>query len=261
MRSPKESPMKNLLRSLAAKSGYRILTEHHFSNLWPLGKYGSPLEPYLQKILRDPGAVRTCVDVGANVGQTALTLARMFPAAAIHSFEPVSSTYAQLCRAVAAEPRVRTYPLAMGEQPGEAEIHLAADSQQASLVASEATHRASAGVERIRISTLDAWADENRVERIDFLKTDTEGFDLAVLRGAGRLLSEGRVDLVYAEVSFDANDAGHSHFPEMLAYLAARRFRFAGLLEAVYHHLPPGIAYANALFAREDTSLLGPWKD
>ena len=43
--------------------------------------------------------------------------------------------------------------------------------------------------------------DEIPVERIDVLKVDVEGYEPAVLRGAARLLSEGRVGAVVCELN------------------------------------------------------------
>src|SRR5687768_17293358 len=56
--------------------------------------------------------IRTVFDVGANVGQSATRFAQEFPGAAIHSFEPVASTFEKLSRAVPS--RVRCHQIALG---------------------------------------------------------------------------------------------------------------------------------------------------
>jgi hypothetical protein len=52
---------------------------------------------------------------------------------------------------------------------------------------------------KVRTRRLDTLFDEGIVERIDFLKIDTEGHDHAVLTGLGEHLSPARVPRVYVE--------------------------------------------------------------
>jgi len=49
--------------------------------------------------------------------------------------------------------------------------------------------------------TLDEFCETQRIERINFLKVDVEGFELSVFRGAERLLQERRVDYICFEIS------------------------------------------------------------
>jgi FkbM family methyltransferase len=51
----------------------------------------------------------------------------------------------------------------------------------------------------VRVTTVDHEAERLGLDRIDFLKVDAEGYDLHVLRGSRRLLSEGRIGLVQFE--------------------------------------------------------------
>ena len=48
---------------------------------------------------------------------------------------------------------------------------------------------------------MDQFCETERIERINFLKVDVEGFELSVLRGAERLLKEHRVDYICFEIS------------------------------------------------------------
>jgi FkbM family methyltransferase len=46
----------------------------------------------------------------------------------------------------------------------------------------------------VEVTTLDAWCECRGIDHIDFLKIDVEGYDLAVLEGACRLLSAQAID-------------------------------------------------------------------
>ena len=48
-------------------------------------------------------------------------------------------------------------------------------------------------------TTLDTFVEQHGIKNIDFLKIDTEGFELEVLQGAKQLLSEGKIGTVIFE--------------------------------------------------------------
>jgi hypothetical protein len=49
--------------------------------------------------------------------------------------------------------------------------------------------------------TLDEFCVRQRIERVDFLKVDVEGFETSVFEGAEKLLREHRIDTVCFEIS------------------------------------------------------------
>tara|TARA_B100000686_G_scaffold346570_1_gene433530 strand:+ start:321 stop:1031 length:711 start_codon:yes stop_codon:yes gene_type:complete len=53
----------------------------------------------------------------------------------------------------------------------------------------------------VQTQTLDSFCLDKKIENIDVLKIDTEGNELNVLKGAKRLLSENKINLIYTEIS------------------------------------------------------------
>lgn len=51
----------------------------------------------------------------------------------------------------------------------------------------------------VSVSTLDAYCQSHKIHRIDFLKIDTEGFEIQVLRGARSLIEQDAIDFVQLE--------------------------------------------------------------
>ena len=49
--------------------------------------------------------------------------------------------------------------------------------------------------QEVQIRTIDAFALEHKIDAIDFLKIDTEGYELNVLNGAERMLREKKIKL------------------------------------------------------------------
>lgn len=143
------------------------------------------------------------LDVGANAGAYAAFVRSLAADATIAAFEPHPRTIRQL-REAAAHHRFEALQLAVGETAGTAVLHDFADadgSTQASLDA-EAVRLHGGGptvAHTVECVRLDEYAASRGWGRIALLKIDTEGFDLAVLRGAARLLAERRIGMIQFE--------------------------------------------------------------
>jgi FkbM family methyltransferase len=59
------------------------------------------------------------------------------------------------------------------------------------------------GDQTVPVMSLDTYCTENGIAHIDVLKVDVQGHEPAVLRGAERMLSEGRIDVDVSASSAD----------------------------------------------------------
>lgn len=154
-------------------------------------------EPHLAGLaaaLVGPGAV--AVDVGAHVGTwTLLLAARVGPGGRVVAFEPYAPSAARARAAVLGAgvgDRVRVIEAAVGDRVGRAPLYGGADPMLRSLVADD--HEASAPAD-VAVTTLDAVMAPDGLDAVDgavdFVKIDSEGLELAVLRGGRRLLARG----------------------------------------------------------------------
>lgn len=189
---------------------------------------GLKLERDLQRIFFDDNRP-VIFDVGANFGQSAERFAKTFRIVDIWCFEPVASTFAILSKNVAGQPNIRLHQLALGDRDGEVRMLLLGDPAWNRLT--KATDRIDGqSVERVRISQVDTFCGEKGLDRISLLKTDCEGHDLDVLRGAARMLSAGRIDAVLCEVNF-RRDGMHGDFFAIHDYLAGLGFYFYAIYD------------------------------
>jgi FkbM family methyltransferase len=133
------------------------------------------------------------LDVGANVGQFALGMRRLYKGPII-SFEPVSRTFALLQNIAPDDKNWYKFNFALGSESGEHDMNVYGMDQLNSLFeTNEDTIQrfgAEAGSpvkESVQMRRLDDILDEMpfdiRTRKI-FLKTDTQGYDLEVFRGA-----------------------------------------------------------------------------
>ena len=106
--------------------------------------------------------------------------------------------------------------------------------------------------ESVRVTTVDAFASANAIDRIDLLKVDAEGHDLNVLRGAAAMLDGGRVAFVLAEVGFARAQPPHVLFDDVRDLLAAHRFAVFGIYDQQLEWSGENrLRYANACFCHE----------
>ncbi|MFO0953213.1 MAG: FkbM family methyltransferase [Isosphaeraceae bacterium] len=140
-----------------------------------------------------PGMV--CVDVGANVGDTAAILRAACPARIIcvEGDESVAETLARNAERIGDVAIVRVF---LDERDESRRVNVAKAGWNSTLlpVGSNGHAQASEHGRVVRFSTLDEVLGSSGVDRaaVKLLKIDTEGFDARVLRGASRVLDEGR---------------------------------------------------------------------
>lgn len=189
---------------------------------------------------------RIVFDVGAHRGESVRVFEPCFPAAHIFAFEPVRANFEALC-ACARPSRVTCLHTALGDRTEDATIVLQGDSQTHSL---NRRARADQGgsTETVRVTTLDAVCAERRIERIDFLKIDTEGYELAVLAGGSEQLRRAAVGAILVEASLDPQDTVHTPLSRLAEWLGPYGYRLAAIYDQVLWDAPTRLAYFNALF-------------
>ncbi len=194
------------------------------------------------------GRLKTIFDVGANIGQTARTFSRSFPGARIFSFEPCEVTYRQLAASTRSLHNVRCIQSALGVTDETRRLYHQKDSQWNSLAEGVNQVTEVGSYEDVAVTSIDDFCIREGIGEIDLVKTDTEGFDLEVIRGAAGILRSDRVLFVYSEVTFNESDTKHTNFFQLSELLGDYRFQFVSLYDQFTRPNLMGSTYANALF-------------
>jgi FkbM family methyltransferase len=160
----------------------------------------------------------TIFDVGANAGDTTENFAARFPEARIHAFEPVPSAFRQLQEAMRSHPRVRCHELALSDRTVSLWMDIPDNTRLARIVPGSGGNP---GMIEVRSTTGDAFCADEGLARVDFLKVDTEGHDLDVLRGFEGMLGQQRVGLIDIEVGFLPESERQVPLGTVQAYLDA----------------------------------------
>lgn len=129
------------------------------------------------------------IDVGANIGVFTASILADRPDTRAWLFEPVAALF-EHCRArFEGNPNVVVERLALGDRNEDSTIYKPSHNLGGNSIVKVQVDKFTAGhavtweKEPVRVRIFDDWAREHGIERVDFIKTDTEGHDYAVLKG------------------------------------------------------------------------------
>lgn len=124
---------------------------------------------------------RTAVDIGGHVGLWSMHLAKRFET--LHAFEPVAAHRECYRENMNGRENYILHACALGEKEGSIRIETTPNSSGGSRVA---------GSGDIPMHTLDSF----RLQDVDFIKIDTEGYELYAVRGAEETIKRCRPVMV-----------------------------------------------------------------
>ena len=185
-------------------------------------------------------------DVGANVGKTVAQFQRRFPEAEIWAFEPVKASYEQLVQSTASAEGIQCFNFALGAHNAAGHVTADGTSERNRLVRG----RFGRATQSVPIVAGTEFCDEHGIDHIGYLKVDTEGHDLEVLRGFEPMLRDSRVDLVEVEAGMNPENERHVVLPDFLAFLQPCGYRLFRTFQEVWEKPVKGpyLRRVNALF-------------
>ena len=144
---------------------------------------------------------RVWMDVGTNIGEwteeAVLQASRLGIRLDVHAFEPVDGTRELARRRLGKFENVALHALALSSTDGESIVHVSEVGAGTNSLVREPGRELSS--QRTLLATLDGFLEQRGIERVQFVKCDTEGHDLAVLQGAAKSLSRGAIDVFQFE--------------------------------------------------------------
>ena len=146
---------------------------------------------------------RACIDVGANAGVHALTMATAVGRRGrVLACEPNPRVAARLRdnAKLSGTPQLAVHEVAIGDQVGTTQLYVPLDHRHgggASL--HQETHAALAGNEMVEVPlvTIDDLLSQTGVRGVDLVKIDIEGFEAPAVRGGVGLLRRERPTLIF----------------------------------------------------------------
>ena len=169
-------------------------TEHIQQQLFWYGYYEKELGDLLNKIVK-PGDV--FLDLGANIGYFSLLVATNFPSVKVISFEPVQELFQNMNDNISLNSikNISTVHAAVGETSEEKELFVAApDNLGMSSFYQPGNY--SGKTERVKVVTIDDWFKTSGLSKMDVIKLDIEGSELAALKGMKEILQKQKPILI-----------------------------------------------------------------
>jgi FkbM family methyltransferase len=174
---------------------------------------------------------RIWIDVGAHEGETTIRFAAASPDLLVYGFEPNLAVAARVMG------RLRNYvviPMAIALKDGTAELKLTAVDAASSLLEMDeevaakwiggAADLAVVNRQVVHTMRLDTFMNRMGIEHVHFLKVDTQGADLDVVRSAGDRLRD--IDRIQMEVTKgDQLYQGAAPTDEVLSFMADHGFK------------------------------------
>ncbi len=171
-------------------------------------------EPDLGEFFRrflKPGMV--VLDVGANIGHyTLLAAKRVYPGGFVHAFEPAPAEYHELNANVGLNrlENVLANQLAICDREGEATLQICQGGLGLYNSLGAPLREGNVVSVQVRCTTLDSYVRSAGIGKVDLLKMDVEGAELAAIRGAAALLEGPDAPIVVCEFC-DAAAVGMGH--------------------------------------------------
>ncbi len=216
----------------------------------------TPLQQaYLQKHGQNSLSI---IDVGARWGATSAWF-RLPGLAKLYGFEPDAEECARLTAIL--DPKTdEFFPIALGSHDDEVTFHVTAEPACSSIYPPSEWMRsrfpslteAMRPVRTIQVPTqrLDTWATEQQIDRVDFIKLDTQGAELDILQGAEKTL--GNVLGIEAEVIFNPLYDGQPVFSDVDEFLRKHGFQLWRLDSLVHYAEVPSMASNGVVFQQYD---------
>lgn len=155
-------------------------------------------------------------DVGANKGEWTKTILSFCPDATIHVFEPITFVFDILTKSLPKQANIIPNNLAISSQNGT--VNFTVYDNNLYMTQLSSIYRRSKDIEQsfnlsshtllVPTVTIDTYCQHNHISHIDYLKIDTEGAELDVLKGAHAYLQERKIKVIqfeYGQTFLDAN--------------------------------------------------------
>jgi FkbM family methyltransferase len=189
------------------------------------------------------------IDAGANNGGDSIEWAKFIRGSKIYAFEPIPEVYKSLKWNTRKYKNISCYQLALSNTTGIAKMFVSSgESDGSSSLLKPSDHlidhpevKFDTSIE-VPTITLDDWCEQNKIDHIDMLWLDMQGFELNMLKASKKILQT--VKVIHIEVSTKSTYENVPLYPEVKSWLENKGFKVA--IEAI----PVNWDFGNVLFIK-----------
>jgi len=184
---------------------------------------------YVKDFLPDNPIILEC---GAYNGDDTLRMAKQWPKATIHAFEPVPVHFENIKNRTEDNNNIKIYKLALADVEGKLDFYLSDAQNTGILTASSSLLPAKDHVKfdnwvtfnkktTVDAITLDKWASDEKIDHIDFMWLDMQGFALNMLKPSKMVKN---TSVIYIEVEFIEAYEKQYLYPEIKEWMRTNGF-------------------------------------
>lgn len=190
------------------------------------------------------------IDAGAHVGGDSIEMCRFYKGSTVHAFEPVSEIYTLLKHNTRRYKRIYCHNLALSNKDGKQVMYISSGASDGSSSLLQPKDHLTDHPDvyfnqtiTVVTKTLDSWAEEMGIQRVDLLWLDMQGFELEVMKASHWILPS--VKAVHMEVSTRSTYEDVPLYEEVKEWMLSKGFHVE--VEAI----PQGWDMGNVLFVRK----------
>ena len=191
------SYFKKFIQKIISLSGYKLIKNSNFVKLY------RTLDQSLKILVKNKEPI--IFNVGAHNGESIKRYRNIFKNAKFHSFEPQKKNFFKLKKYENNKIKINNF--ALGAQNKILKFNINDDDSTSSFLKPFHSEKLINKklklnkIENIKIETLDRYVEKHRINTIDILKIDVQGFERDVLLGAKKTL-KNIVKIVELEIIF-----------------------------------------------------------
>lgn len=197
-------------------------------------------------------------DVGGSKGQSIEKFKKIFKNPIIHSFEPIKSNFDIMCNKFSKDKNVHLNNFALGDKKEYKLFNITAQSENSSFNKINKntkwlkvrSKQFDTSIEdyvklktKVKIITLDNYCREKKIDKIDILKIDTQGYEDKVLRGCAYSLKKNNIKSIVTEIMFDNVYDKYFSFSDIEKYTIKNNFRMVAI-NLVNNNLFTGLVFS-----------------
>jgi FkbM family methyltransferase len=226
--------MKRLLKKIFLKIGYEV------NKINKEIKNASIDSLLKSKIITKP----LIFDVGGSRGQSIEKFKKIFQDPIIHSFEPIKSDFDIMYKKFGTDKNVHLNNFALGDKIEYKDFYITAQTDNSSfnkinkdtIWLKKRSKQFNTTIDgyikskiKTKINTLDNYCKNKKIDTIDLLKIDTQGYEDKVLQGSFNILKKNNIKSIVTEIMFDNVYEKYFSFSDIEKYIIKNNFRMVAI--------------------------------
>lgn len=202
-------------------------------------------------------------DVGAHNGNSIERYLEIFSNPIIHSFEPNPTAFEEMKKKYSKFSNIKLNNFALGDKNEIKTFNIFAKNDTSSFLKLNDSEWVNVrgkqlGIKKnkflksklnTKVQTLDEYMTHNKIDKIDILKLDTQGYEKKILDGAKKNLGKNKIKIIETEIILDDVYNEYLTFTDIEENLIKNNYRLIALEDMNFTNLIEGYMFAfNAIY-------------